>query len=218
MTLGAEVLDLAVALDPAEARRYLGYPKERETPARGAVRLEALWPEAVALVRPRGAHAVVDRPSAEAMRMPEPAERVAVGAVTIGPALEDESARRAAAGALLDALVLDAIGSAAAEAAADALNLEVCAAARTLGLEAAPRVSPGYGGWDTSAQPALLALLPIAAIGIRLTSGAMMVPRKSVSFAASLAPPGSAHPHEGSRCARCGLLRCRHRIAPADCG
>ena len=113
-------------------------------------------------------------------------------------------------GELLDALLLDAIGSAAAEAAADALNESLCEEARAEGLHAAPRVSPGYGAWDVAHQRALLALLPAAELGISLTSGQMMVPRKSVSFAVRFecaARPGA----EATLCARCGMASCRHR-------
>lgn len=218
MTSPPNVLDLHVALEPEEASRYLGYPQGRQSRARGAHRLAELWPHALPLLAPRGAYAIVSRGVAAGVGMPEPGETVAVAVATIGPALEEEISRRAATGALLDALVLDAIGSSAAEAAADALNLELCAMARSHGLEAAPRVSPGYGAWDTASQPLLLALLPVDELGIRLTSGAMMVPRKSVSFAVSFEKPGHIGPHAPTQCERCGLVRCRHRVVPADCG
>lgn len=212
------VLDLDVNMKLEEASRYLGYPQGRDHPARGAKRLEELLPKALLLIKPRGAYAVVSHDEAAATEMPEPGERVGIGVVTIGQALEDQIGRCIAGNALLDALVLDSIGSAAAEAAADALNLEICSVAHSAGLEPAARVSPGYGSWDTGAQRLLLALLPIADLGIKLTSGAMMVPRKSVSLAVSFEKPGHPAPHSSTRCQRCGLVRCRHRIAPAECG
>ena len=218
MTTGPVVLDLAVEVEPSEARRYLGYPDGRLASPRATRRLDALWSRALELIAPRGVYALVTRREVAASGMPEPASRVAVAVCTIGPALEVASDRAAATGELLDALVLDAIGSAAAESVADALNLEICSVAAARGVEAAARVSPGYGGWDTAGQRALLALLPIDALGIEVTSGAMMVPRKSVSFAVNLDRPGRGHGRAASGCARCGLVRCRHRIAPPDCG
>lgn len=212
------VLDLSIDLRLDEVRRFLGYPRGQEGSPRVEDRLFALWHGALALVAGRGVHAPVGRDGARRAGVPAPAASVVVAVCTIGPALENESARLAAAGELLDALVLDAIGSAAAEACADALNLEVCRFAEAHGLEGTARVSPGYGDWDTSCQGELLALLPIDAVGVRLTSGGMMVPRKSVSFAVSLVAPGDALLGPGSRCRRCGLLRCRHRddaAAPA---
>jgi hypothetical protein len=216
MTEPAVVLDLYLELSQEEATRYLGYPRGRSASTNARERLETLWPEAIATLSPRGAYALVGRPEAVKIGMPEPADLVGIAVCTIGTALEQESERRAAGTALLDALVLDAIGSAAAEAAADALNLEICSVATQRGLEAAPRVSPGYGSWDTSCQVSLLGLLPIEKIGVRLTSGAMMLPRKSVSFAVGLVPPGAMTGHAAARCSRCGLLRCRHRMAPYE--
>jgi hypothetical protein len=216
VTSRAVVMELDAAPEPEEAKRYLGYPQGRSARARGAHRLAELWPATLPLLAPRGAYALASRPEAEGTGMPETGDTVAVAVVTIGPALEEEISLRTAHGALLDALVLDAIGSAAAEAAADALNLELCTVARSRGLEAAPRVSPGYGAWDTACQPRLLALLPIDELGIRLTSGAMMMPRKSVSFAVRFEEPGRVGAHAPTKCERCGLVRCRHRIAPAE--
>ncbi len=214
----ADVISLAIDVSRDEALRYLGASGGDTRPSRGAQRVDELWGEAGALLDPRGVWTLVDRATAAGTGMPEPGEQVAIAVCTIGPALEDAGAERAGRGRLLDALVFDAIGSAAAEAAADALNLLVCEAAAARRLDAAPRVSPGYGGWDTICQARLLALLPTSDIGIRLTSGSMMVPRKSVSFGISLELPGVGRAHSAEKCARCGLSHCRHRIAPAECG
>ncbi|MEW6338313.1 MAG: vitamin B12 dependent-methionine synthase activation domain-containing protein [Acidobacteriota bacterium] len=208
---GARVLDLETDLRLDEVRRFLGYPRGREGSSRVEDRLFALWDQALELIAGRGACTLVGREDALRAGVPAPADSVGVAVCTIGPALEGASARLAAGGELLDALVFDAIGSAAAEACADALNLELCRLAEARGVAAAARVSPGYGDWDTTCQAALLALLPIEAVGVRLTSGGMMAPRKSVSFAVNLVAPGDALPASGSRCRRCGLPRCRHR-------
>jgi len=222
--------DLTITVERGEVLRLLGYRRAEQSEQRNGRRrseacLDSLWNDALALVQARGAWRVVDAAAAGAAGMPEPAAEsapepgfepgprpaplVGIGVCTIGPRLETESAARAAAGSLLEALVLDAIGSAAAEAAADEVNLALCADAHSRGLFAAARVSPGYGSWEMAAQERLLALLPYEVLGIALTSGQMMMPRKSVSFAARFTTepaPGSARP-----CARCGLIRCRHR-------
>jgi hypothetical protein len=211
---GAVVLDLEVDVAQEEVCRYLGYRRGGRRSARSQERLAALWPDALGLLHPRGAHRVVERSTAAAAGMPEAGLKVGVAVCTIGPHLEEQSAACAARGELLDALLLDAIGSAAAEAAADSLNLALCTVAANTGAHAAPRVSPGYGSWDVSFQGRLLALLPAAKLGITLTTGQMMVPRKSVSFAVSFEDrPPKGH-RASSACERCGLERCRHRLAP----
>jgi hypothetical protein len=222
------VLALAIDVQPDEVRRLLGggggagpasagpaqagpAPAGRRS-AKLEAALDAWWPRALALLSPRGAWRIVTGEAAAAAGMPEPGAWAGLGLCTIGDALEVESSRLAATD-LLAALVVDAVGSAAAEAAADALNARLCAQAAARGLFAAPRLSPGYGAWDVACQERLLALLPAAALGVTLTSGQMMRPRKSVSFAAPLlpAPPEGA---AGSPCERCGLRHCRHRRAP----
>lgn len=218
MRAAAVTLDLRVEPDAGEAWRYLGYPSAGRMSARALARFKALWPRALSLVSPRGTFRVVTGVEARQAGVPGAAELVAVAVSTIGPALDGEISRCSKNGEMLDAIVLDAIGSAAAEGTADALNLEICDSVRTRGLEAAPRTSPGYGGWETSRQADLLALLPAASVGISLTAGAMMVPRKSVSFAANLESIGTVSRHGSSRCARCHLVNCRHRIAPLQCG
>jgi hypothetical protein len=208
----AGLVDLAVTVSPDEVRRCLGCPVEGRLSPRLEARLPRLLADAQPLLAPRGAWRLVDDAQAAAAGLVDAAPRVGVALCTIGPALEAVSARRAAADDLLDALVLDAIGSAAAEAAADALNRALCDAARARGLFAAPRVSPGYGAWDVACQSRLLALLPAAALGVTLTSAQMMIPRKSVSFAINFAATPCTDPDE-SPCARCGLAHCRHREA-----
>ena len=81
--------------------------------------------------------------------------------------------------------------------------------ARTLGLKAARRVSPGYGRWNVARQADLLAYLPIEEVGVRLTDSSMMIPRKSVSFAVMLVDPQDKTPR--IRCAACDLTDCRYR-------
>jgi hypothetical protein len=209
----AVALDLEVDITPDDVHRYLGYRQGGRRSAKAAAHLDGMWEGALALLHPRGAYRVVDGESAAAAGMPAPARRVGVAVCTIGPELEGVSAQCVTRGRLLDALLLDAIGSAAADAAADSLNLALCTVADGGGWYATPRVSPGYGAWDVACQSRLLALLPAARLGISLTSGQMMIPRKSVSFAVGFAerPPNGHRP--GSACERCGLERCRHRIA-----
>jgi hypothetical protein len=215
MTGRPVILDLDVDVTLEDVYRYLGYGKGSRRSCKAEELLDEMWEGALALLHPRGAYRVVEGAKAAAAGMPEPRREVGVAVCTVGPELEDVGAQCIAQGRLLDALLLDAVGSAAADAAADSLNLALCTVASEEGWYAAPRVSPGYGAWDVAFQRRLLALLPAAGLGISLTSGQMMVPRKSVSFAVAFEdhPPTGHRP--GSACERCGLERCRHRIAPA---
>ena len=204
--VAATVVELRRAVEGSGVRRLLGYRNgARPRNERAA----------------RGAWCVVPGTVATSAGMPRPGKLVGLGACTIGPALEQEVTRRSAEGRLLDALLLDAFGSAAAEAAADELNRVLCEQARRLGRQAGPRRSPGYGRWDVRCQVELLGLLPAAALGLGLTlsPAGMLIPRKSVTFAvpfrgavrrAEEEPPGA-----GS-CGRCGAPGCPYRRTAAD--
>jgi hypothetical protein len=210
----AVTLELEVEVTPGEVYRYLGYGSNSRRSRRAETLLDEMWEGALALLHPRGAYRIVDRAAATAAGMPDAGGEVGVAVCTVGGELEEVSAACVVQGRLLDALLLDAVGSAAADAAADSLNLALCTVAREEGWYTAPRVSPGYGQWDVAFQSRLLALLPAAALGISLTPGQMMVPRKSVSFAVCFADRPPAEHRPGAACERCGLERCRHRIAP----
>lgn len=207
---------LAIRVSRREVLRNLGYPRARAPSPQVAAAVDRLWDEASALVQPRGIHRVVEAAQAAATGMPRPTELVGLGICTVGPALEQAEASLSQLGQVLDALILDAFGSAAAEAAADALNVLLCQEAQERGYQLPPRISPGYGRWDIRGQTELTGLLGAEAIGIRLTEGLMMVPRKSVSFAVrfeqELSPTRAAH----NRCAACDLARCAFRVVDED--
>jgi Vitamin B12 dependent methionine synthase, activation domain len=204
-------LDLVIHLDHDEVFRALGYRDNARRSARVERRLAELWPSATGLLRPRGCYRVLDGVRAASTGMPTPSARVAVALCTVGRELEDESHHCSAAGNVLDALLCDAIGSAAAESAADTLNAELCGIGRAAGLHTTPRVSPGYGEWETACQGEFLALLPAAELGVTLTSGLMMVPRKSVSFAVNLESGVRPNASSESACGRCGRPSCMYR-------
>lgn len=203
------VLRLSVAVPRREVLRYMGYPRSKEPSPRVLARLDALWPVAEGLVEARGAFVLTDAHEASLVGMPSPTARVALAVCTAGPSLEQQEARCTARAEMLDALILDAFGSAAAEAAADALQARICAAVYNDELTARRRVSPGYGAWRVERQADLLGKLPAAGVGVHLTDGFMMIPRKSVSFGALLAPAKEGRSRH--RCGACDMIGCRYR-------
>ncbi len=209
-----QVRDLDIEVDPAEVRRYLGYPRSARPRPRIERRFDELWHEGHALARPRGVCRVVDGERLAATGMPRSTARVAVAVCTLSGALEAESRRRGDHGEVLDAMLLDAFGSAAAEAAADALNGQICVWAHRQGFHPAPRVSPGYGRWSVDAQAALLGLLPATDVGVSLTPSSLLVPHKSVSFAVRFLERRPAATSRAHKCWRCGLIDCPYREAP----
>jgi hypothetical protein len=193
-----------------EVRRYLGYPAEAVVRPRIEDKIDELWPLASSLVDPKGIYRVVSKEVVAGSNMPDPSEPTGIAVCTIGSRLLEESARREESGQLLASLILDSFGSAAAEATADIFSKLLCNEATKLGLFAQRRISPGYGLWDTSCQRDLLALLPTDSVGISLTSGQMMRPRKSVSFAVRFLDEPDESTSKG--CAHCTMKNCEYRL------
>jgi len=108
-------------------------------------------------------------------------EKVAVFALTIGSYLEEMVAYLAENGLILQATVLDAIGSGAAEKLADYVEDRIRKMASIEGLVASQRFSPGYCDWEVSQQKMVFQALNGDTAGIRLTESLLMIPRKSVS-------------------------------------
>jgi hypothetical protein len=138
-------------------------------------------------------------------------EKVTFCVCTIGPALEEMVTALSKDGDMLAAVVLDAIGSAAAEATARYANERIDEMAAAVGLKTSCRASPGYGDWDVKEQKNLFELVPAERIGVTLTASSMMVPRKSVSFAVHIAEEPVRLRSEGS-CRNCDLETCSYRI------
>ncbi len=135
----------------------------------------------------------------------------AVAAVTIGDELENEVRRMSDSGELAGATILDAWGSEMAEAAANALDDLICSEIQPFGLQRRRRKSPGYGAWRIEEQRPLLSLIHAERIGIRLSEGNMMLPRKTVSFAKPFGKGPASDEPEMDPCPSCGLEDCMHR-------
>ena len=102
-------------------------------------------------------------------------------AVTIGPALEEKRNEYINEKETSRALMLDAIGSVAAEELAEITNQQIKTEAELVGSLTTMRFSPGYGNWPLNAQKDFLTWIGAQAIGIKLTPSFQMLPEKSVS-------------------------------------
>jgi hypothetical protein len=114
-------------------------------------------------------------------RLLEPCKKVAIFALTIGNHLEEMVAHLAENGLVLQATVLDAIGSGAAERLAIFVEDKIRIMASTEGLVISRRFSPGYCDWEVSQQRMVFRALNGNSAGIRLTEACLMLPRKSIS-------------------------------------
>ena len=114
-------------------------------------------------------------------RLLEQCEKVGVFVLTIGNHLEEMVAYLAENGLVLQATVLDAIGSGAAEQLAVFVEDRIKNVASYLGLSISRRFSPGYCDWSVEQQEMIFHALNNNSAGVRLTEEYLMLPRKSIS-------------------------------------
>ena len=118
----------------------------------------------------------------------EQCEKAAVFLVTIGEHLEEMAYQLAEDGLIVQATVLDAIGSVAAEGVADYVQGKIKETANNQGLVISQRFSPGYCDWDISQQRTVFWAVSGDSMGIHLTDGCLMIPRKSISGVIGIGP------------------------------
>lgn len=143
-------------------------------------------------------------------RLLEQCEKVAVFLVTIGNHLEEMVSRLAEDGLILQATVLDAIGSVAAEKVADFVQGRIGEVARAQGLCISQRFSPGYCDWDVGQQKMVFGAVNGASMGVRLTEGCLMLPRKSISGIIGIGP-GNGNVENYNPCKTCNKRDCPDR-------
>lgn len=202
--------DLLPSFDERTLLRYLGYPREGEPDARVTAVLAEQRKQLPGLLQPRGTWGIFPGTVCFAADFPLYEREIYLCVVTIGDKLEKQAAACAATGDVLDSFVLDTLGSVYAEGAAAAAYRMCRDAAVADGMQVGCRISPGYGTWSLEHQKDIFARLPADQIGVRLSPGLMMIPRKSVSFAAER----SAEPlrlREGEQCEHCEMDDCRYR-------
>lgn len=113
-------------------------------------------------------------------------QRVTAVVCTIGPKLEEAVSHWFGEDPLL-ALALDGMGNAAVESLAQQICADIAKQVLAEGLQASTPLSPGSPEWPVEVgQPEIFALLDPPQAGISLTSGGMMLPKKSMSFIVGL--------------------------------
>ena len=111
----------------------------------------------------------------------EKCDKVAVFVLTIGSHLEEMVGQLSDKGLILQATVLDAVGSVAVEKLAEFVWDRIGALASYRGQYISRRFSPGYCDWHVEQQKMLFQLMDGDTAGVQLTEGCLMLPRKSIS-------------------------------------
>ena len=138
------------------------------------------------------------------------AEQVVLAVSTIGSELEELASTSMEKNPLLG-VGLDGLGNAAVEILGQQVCMRIGERAQAAGLTASTPLSPGEPEWPVEVgQPQIFALLDPSRAGVTLTSGGMMVPKKSISFVVGIGPEMA----QTDLCELCSFReRCRYRHA-----
>jgi len=214
-----------IEIDKRQLLVNMGYRPERKPPRRIARIINEYVEESPHIIDPAyayvirdielviGANVVIDGPvifqSKIIAQLLGECQRVAVFTVTIGNHLEELVGRLAEEGLVLQASVLDAIGSVAVEKAVDLLQDKINEIARIQGLGISRRFSPGYCDWNVSQQEMVFRAMNGDSAGICLTEECLMLPRKSVSGIIGIGP--HSHIDNYNPCTECTKRGCTSR-------
>jgi len=195
MLVADECIDIEI--DRKQVCHYIGYDADYKLSARISSLIDEYVENAHYLIEPSYSYVIKDIEWARGSiafiedsiifkskivaRLLEQCHKVAVFLVTIGKHLEETADRLAKDGLILQATVLDAIGSDAVERVADFVQGGIGEAANAQGLATSRRFSPGYCDWNIGQQRMLFWALNGDTLGIHLTGECLMIPQKSIS-------------------------------------
>jgi hypothetical protein len=208
-----DALDISVS--HGEIATLLGYGRAG-IPDRVHTMIAEIEKLAPALLSPACAYRLLTNKELSHSRFLHHIDRVAVCLVTIGGALEKQVKQHKERGELGRALVLDAYGSAAAEATAEAAESIIAKTVDDMGLRSSKRFSPGYAGWDVDEQKWVLPVLEGETLGVTLTEGCMMSPRKSITFAVTVGE-NPIEVRTDDICDACHAVNCPWKDTPEKC-
>jgi hypothetical protein len=226
MPVTSDRVDVSIEIDKEQVCRYMGYEDGQNLSARISSLVDEYAEHAYGLINPsysyvikdvewaRGSIAFVEGSISFKSRIIAKllgrCTRVAIFIVTIGKYLEETSFQLAKDGLVLQATVLDAIGSVAVEKVAGFAQARIKEIVKAQGHVTSRRFSPGYCDWKIGQQQMLFSALTGNTIGIRLTGECLMVPQKSISGIIGIGP-SDANLEDYDPCKTCRKKDCPGR-------
>jgi len=215
-----------IEIDKKQVCHYIGYDDDQNLSARISSLIDDYAEHAHSLINPLFSYVIKDvewaRGSVSLIegsiifksriiaRLLERCPQVAIFLVTIGKYLEETAWQLARDGLILQATVLDAIGSDAVEKVADFAQDRIKEVAKAQGLVISRRFSPGYCDWNIGQQRMLFYALTGDTAGIRLTGECLMIPQKSISGIIGIGP-SKADVEDYNPCRTCRKKNCPGR-------
>jgi len=204
MLVTDDSVNINIEIDKNQVCRYIGYDDNHELSARISSLIDDYAEHAHYLINPlysyiiknvewaRGSMTLIEDSiifkSQVIAQLLEHCNQVAILLVTIGKYLEETTSKLARDGLMLQATVLDAIGSDAVEKVADFVEGRIKEIAESKGLFISRRFSPGYCDWNIGQQRMIFHALIGNMVGVRLTGECLMIPQKSISGIVGIGP------------------------------
>jgi hypothetical protein len=224
--------EIPLQIERDEVLRFQGYKKGIDVPSADVIRLfESALALGEQLIAPRAVYRAVfvAGPGRNEIRLADgttlhipkieriwgPLGAAGVAICTVGDAIEARVRELFDARDFALAVMLDSVGSAAAECLAEYVNDLLCQVAIPEGLKVTNRVSPGYAGWDVAEQTLLFRLCSGDPVSVKLNDFCVMTPAKSVSFLVGIGPEARVD-HYFTQCRRCWMKDCVYRRVPAE--
>ncbi|PKQ63917.1 hypothetical protein BZG02_07860 [Labilibaculum filiforme] len=139
---------------------------------------------------------------------------IAIFTCTTGPLISDRLKELNSQGLILEAYLIDLLGSVMVEKAMDKLQAIIEAECTSKGVNITNRYSPGYMNWDVKEQKDLFAFLPENFCGIKLNESCLMTPVKSVSGFIGIGEKVRFIKHA---CQSCNSTNCLYRNSKNHC-
>ena len=222
------VSDLEANIREQEVLRYLGYNRKSAQPKNEVMETLDEVKRDYGLIQPKAVYTWVEVEEMKGgllvlkgglrlslgsnTRFWKGAEYLAIALCTIGSGLENKVSELFAQGEFPLALMLDSVGSVAADSIADQVNSLICQRANLLGVRVGPRLSPGYGKWELQDQKVLFHILTGEKIGVQLNEHCTMIPQKSISFGAGVGKD-VASGKRANPCRYCSMEDCLYRVS-----
>lgn len=140
----------------------------------------------------------------------EKSRYVSIMAVSIGKEIHDHIDELFKRDEFAEALIFDAIGSDAAEKAANALNMVIGEEAIEKGFFLTRRFSPGYGDFDLTYQKSICNLIKTNTIELSATEHNILIPKKSITAILGWTKDKNKLTLE-QKCENCNLSKCSYK-------
>lgn len=210
------VLDaIAVRVSLADVLLQLGYPQGTCVSSRVREKVRVQITEMWQLMEPKGAYLKLEGAPQKGFELFSQAEGIVLALATIGAAVERRAKELVDMEQGATGLIIDAIGTIAAERTADFLEGEIRRDCARSGWKVSRRYAPGYCGWKMEAQRQIFSHFPDT-LGVTLTSSCLMIPEKSLSFVCLLSTNGDFSTVKVGDCRKCRQKVCPYRLEPYE--